>query len=86
VFDAAVQADLTWLAAIAIATSVISAFYYIMIVKKMYFDEPAPAYAATKEPVGSFLILVSALLVSPLGYLTIQPLGQAATTAARALF
>jgi NADH-quinone oxidoreductase subunit N len=52
----------------------------------MYFDDPAPAYAATKEPVGSFLILVSALLVSPLGYLTIQPLGQAATTAARALF
>jgi NADH-quinone oxidoreductase subunit N len=86
VFDAAVQANLTWLAAVAIATSVISAFYYLMIVKKMYFDDPAPAYAATKEPVGSLLILVTALLVSPLGYLTIQPLGLAATNAARALF
>ena len=86
VFDAAVHADLTWLAAVAIATSVISAFYYLMIVKKMYFDDPAPAYAATREPVGSFLILVTALIVSPLGYLTIQPLGQAATTAAQALF
>ena len=86
VFNAAVQADLTWLAVVAIATSVISAFYYIMIVKKMYFDAPAPAYAATKEPVGTALIFVSALLVSPLGYLTIQPLGQAADTAARALF
>ena len=64
----------------------ISAFYYLMIVKKMYFDEPAPAYAETKEPVGSALILISALLVSPLGYLTIQPLGQAATNAAQALF
>src|SRR6185436_5498336 len=41
VFQAAVQADLTWLAAVAIATSVISAFYYIMIVKKMYFEAPA---------------------------------------------
>src|SRR5205085_1020688 len=44
VFDAAVQANLTWLAAVAIATSVISAFYYLMIVKRMYFDAPAPAY------------------------------------------
>jgi NADH-quinone oxidoreductase subunit N len=86
VFDAAVQADLTWLAAVAIATSVISAFYYLMIVKKMYFDAPAPAFAETKEPVGTALILISALLVSPLGYLTIKPLGQAATTAAQALF
>jgi len=86
VFDAAVQADLTWLAAVAIATSVISAFYYLMIVKKMYFEDPAPAYAVTKEPVGAVLILISALLVSPLGYLTIKPLGQAATTAAQALF
>ena len=86
VFNAAVQADLTWLAAVAIATSVISAFYYIMIVKKMYFDSPAPAYAATKEPVGTALIFVSALLVSPLGYLTIQPLGDAANIAAQALF
>jgi NADH-quinone oxidoreductase subunit N len=86
VFDAAVQANLTWLAAVAIATSVISAFYYLMIVKKMYFDAPAPAFAETKEPVGTALILVSALIVSPLGYLTIKPLGEAANAAARALF
>jgi NADH-quinone oxidoreductase subunit N len=57
-----------------------------MIVKKMYFDEPAPAYAPTKEPVGTALLLAMALIVSPLGYLTIKPLGQAATTAAQALF
>jgi len=86
VFDAAVQANLTWLAVVAIAGSVISAFYYLMIVKKMYFDAPAPAYAPTKEPVGSALLFISALIVSPLGYLLIKPLGQAATTAARALF
>src|SRR6186713_3619771 len=71
VFNAAVAADLTWLAAVAIATSVISAFYYIMIVKLIYFDEPAPAYAPTREPVGSVLILASAVFVSPLGYLII---------------
>jgi NADH-quinone oxidoreductase subunit N len=86
VFDAAVGAGLTWLAAVAIATSVVSAFYYIMIVKLIYFDEPAPAYAETKEPVGTALIFASALFVSPLGYLAIPWLGAAATNAARALF
>jgi len=86
VFDAAVQANLTWLAAVAIATSAVSAFYYIMIVKLIYFDEPAPAFAETKEPVGAGLILAAALFVSPLGYLAIPWLGQAATNAAQSLF
>ena len=86
VFDAAVAAELTWLAAVAIATSVISAFYYIMIVKLMYFDEPAPAFAGTREPVGTALILVSALFVSPLGYLAIPALEGVTMNAASALF
>jgi NADH-quinone oxidoreductase subunit N len=86
VFSAAVEADLTWLAAVAIATSVIGAFYYIMIVKKMYFDDPAPAFAETREPVGAGLILVSALFVSPLGYLAIPWLEAASRNAAQALF
>jgi NADH-quinone oxidoreductase subunit N len=86
VFNAAVAADLTWLAAVAIATSVISAFYYIMIVKLMYFDEPAPAFAETREPVGAGLILASALFVSPLGYLAIPALDRATQVAALSLF
>jgi len=86
VFQAAVQADLTWLAAVAIATSVIGAFYYIMIVKLIYFDEPAPEFATTREPVGAGLILASALFISPLGYLMIPVLGQATMSAASSLF
>jgi len=86
VFDAAVQANLTWLAAVAIATSVIGAYYYIMIVKLIYFDEPAPAFAETREPVGAALILAAALFVSPLGYFAIPWLDAAATNAAQALF
>jgi NADH-quinone oxidoreductase subunit N len=86
VFRAAVAADLTWLAAVAIATSVISAFYYIMIVKKMYFDAPAPAYAVTREPVGAGLILATAAFVSPLGYFAIPVLDRATLVAAAALF
>jgi NADH-quinone oxidoreductase subunit N len=86
VFNAAVAADLTWLAAVAIATSVISAFYYIMIVKLIYFDEPAPAFAATREPVGAGLIFASAVFVSPLGYLLIPALDRATLLAASTLF
>jgi len=86
VFSAAVEANLTWLAAVAIATSVIGAYYYIMIVKLMYFDEPAPEFGETKEPIGSVLILAAALFVSPLGYLTIQLLEPATRNAAQALF
>jgi NADH-quinone oxidoreductase subunit N len=86
VFQAAVEAGLTWLAAVAIATSVISAFYYLMIVKVMYFDDPAPAFAETREPVGAALLVAAALFVSPLGYITIPWLGAATETAAGALF
>jgi NADH-quinone oxidoreductase subunit N len=86
VFQAAVQADLTWLAAVGIATSVIGAYYYIKIVKIMYFDDPAPAYERTKEPVGTALILVSALFVSPLGYLAIPFVDSWSRNAAGSLF
>jgi NADH-quinone oxidoreductase subunit N len=86
VFNAAVAADLTWLAAVAIATSVISAFYYIMIVKTMFFDDPAPAYAPTRDPVTAVLAVAAALFVSPLGYLAIGPLDYATTIAADTLF
>jgi NADH-quinone oxidoreductase subunit N len=71
VFDAAVQANLAWLAAVAVATSVIGAFYYIKIVKIMYFDEAAPPFSRVREPIAGALILVTAVAVSPLGYLSI---------------
>jgi NADH-quinone oxidoreductase subunit N len=86
VFDAAVRADLTWLAAVGIATSVISAFYYLKIIKTMYFDDPAPAYAETNDAPQAVLIVLAAAFVSPLGYLAIPWLGTAASNAASALF
>ncbi|MCK9530361.1 MAG: NADH-quinone oxidoreductase subunit NuoN [Gammaproteobacteria bacterium] len=41
VIQAAVQADLVWLAVAAVVFSVIGAFYYLRVVKLMYFDKPA---------------------------------------------
>ncbi|MDP8995354.1 MAG: NADH-quinone oxidoreductase subunit N, partial [Pseudomonadota bacterium] len=52
----------------------------------MYFDEPAPAYERTAEPVGTALILASALFVSPVGYLAIPALDTLSRSAAGALF
>jgi NADH-quinone oxidoreductase subunit N len=41
VIQAALDVDLLWLAIAAVVFSVIGAFYYLRIVKLMYFDEPA---------------------------------------------
>jgi NADH-quinone oxidoreductase subunit N len=86
VFNAAVAADLTWLAAVGIATSAISAYYYLRIIKTMFFDEPAVAYGRWRDPVGTVLIVAAALFVSPLGYFLDGPLHTVSTNAARALF
>ncbi|HWH18461.1 MAG TPA: NADH-quinone oxidoreductase subunit NuoN, partial [Allosphingosinicella sp.] len=86
VFNAAVEADLIWLAAVGIATSVIGAYYYLKIIKIMYFDDPAPAYERRGFGVESLLILVSALFVSPLGWFLIGPLDAVSQNAARSLF
>ena len=41
VFTAAVEAGFWWLAVIGLLTSVLSAFYYIRIIKIAFFDDPA---------------------------------------------
>jgi NADH-quinone oxidoreductase subunit N len=86
VFAAAVEANLAWLAAVGIATSVIGAYYYIKIVKIMYFDEPAPEFERSRDWVEGLLIAVAALFVSPVGYLLIAPINDASLVAASALF
>ncbi len=45
VLRAALQGDLLWLAIVGIISAVIGAFYYLRVIKVMYFDEP------TGEPV-----------------------------------
>jgi NADH-quinone oxidoreductase subunit N len=41
VFDAAIRADLVWLALIGVLNSVISAYYYMGVALRMYTQEPA---------------------------------------------
>jgi len=50
VIKAALDAGLVWLAVVAVVFSVVGAFYYIRVVKLMYFDEPVTE-AAIDAPV-----------------------------------
>ena len=86
VFDALVRAGFWPLAMVGIATSVIGAFYYLKIVKTIYFDEPAADYAPQGSPLEAGLIALAALAVSPLGYLAIPLLDATSMAAARSLF
>ncbi|NJC33192.1 NADH-quinone oxidoreductase subunit N [Sphingomonas jejuensis] len=86
VFDALIGVGYWELAAIGIALSVIGAYYYLKIVKTIYFDEPAPGYAPSDSRLEGGLIAAAAVLLSPLGYLLIPALALASGQAAAALF
>ena len=86
VFQATVEAGLVAFAAIAIAASVIGAFYYIKFVKVMFFDEPAGVVTG-KSGWGHWAILfLSVAIISPLGYLMTPSISDLADKAASALF
>jgi NADH-quinone oxidoreductase subunit N len=86
VFEAAVASGYVTLAVAAIVGTVVGAYYYLKIIKVMYMDEPAEPYARQREPLQGLLILIAALVVSPLGYLLIGPLGALTDKAAGSLF
>jgi NADH-quinone oxidoreductase subunit N len=86
VFQAAGGGGLVPLAAIGIAASVIGAFYYIKIVKVIYFDEPTGQGDGRSDWAHGAILTLSAVFISPLGYLLTKWLGGLADTAATALF
>jgi NADH-quinone oxidoreductase subunit N len=86
VFQAAVEAHLVALAAIGIAASVIGAFYYIKIVKIMYFDDPADRVKGAGDWAHTGILALSTLAISPLGYFFGRWLGGLADSAAASLF
>ncbi len=85
VFQAAVAADLLPLAAIGIAASVVGAYYYLRIIKTMYFDAPAAPFRAVQNYAEASVILVSSVVLV-FGYLLIPALGDASAAAAGSLF
>jgi NADH-quinone oxidoreductase subunit N len=85
VFSAAIDANLVLLALFGIAASVIGAFYYIKIIKIMYFDAAAPAFAPPPSKIENGLIAASAVVIA-LGYPLIPWLDALTNNAAKALF
>jgi NADH-quinone oxidoreductase subunit N len=86
VFNAAVAAGLLPLAVLGIAASVIGAFYYLKIVKLMYFDEPRDIVIGSDSAELRWIGIILAIVVSPLGYFLIPVLGKVTAQAAKALF
>jgi NADH-quinone oxidoreductase subunit N len=84
VFAAAIQANLVTLAVIGVVTSVIGAYYYLRIVKVMYFDAPVERFERMSPGV-SFVLVVSSAVVL-LFWLVPAPIVNAAGAAARSLF
>src|SRR5690349_11494260 len=84
VFSAAIKAGLYMLSVIGVLTSVVGAYYYLLIVKVMYFDEPHKSF----EPMAGeqAAVLVVAGLFNLLFIVYPAPLLDAAQVAAKSLF
>ena len=84
VFVAAIRAGLFTLSVIGVLTSVVGAFYYLSIVKTMYFDDPVEGFA--RMPGLLALVLIVSGLINLLFFAYPAPLLGAASAAAKSLF
>lgn len=82
VFLAAVQAHLAPLAVIGVLTSVVSAFYYLRIIKVMYFDEPSDPIDPLPDFGVKFVIAIAAVYMLAFTVLP-SPIIESAKVAAR---
>ncbi len=84
VFLAAIKAGLYMLAVIGVLASVVGAYYYLSIIKIMYFDEPAEGFYAM--PYELRVVLAICGLFNILFFLYPGPLVGVASAAAHSLF
>jgi NADH-quinone oxidoreductase subunit N len=67
VLSAVVDIGMVWLAVFAVMMSLVGAFYYLRIVKMVYFDEPVDTHALRPVPSAQALLAVNGALVLLLG-------------------
>jgi NADH-quinone oxidoreductase subunit N len=84
VFLAAIKAGLFTLAVIGVVTSVVGAYYYLTIVKIMYFEEPAKPFEPMPHELRAVLAVTG--LFNLLFFVYPSPLVEAANAAAKSLF
>ncbi len=85
VFMAAIEAELYWLAVVGVLTSVVAAYYYLRIVRVMYFD---PLTDPLDKPLGRVigLVMAGSTVMVGLFFVIPTPLIAAARAAAASLF
>jgi len=84
VFLAAIKAGLFTLAVLGVLASVVGAYYYLAIIKIMYFDDPAKAFGPA--PIELRAVLAVSGLLNLVFFVYPEPLVAAATSAAQSLF
>jgi NADH-quinone oxidoreductase subunit N len=84
VFLAAIKAGLYILAVIGVLASVVGAYYYLAIIKTMYFDEPAEGFYGMPDELK--VVLGVCALFNILFFLYPGPLVGVASAAAHSLF
>src|SRR5437762_8661427 len=84
VFVAAIKAGLYTLSVVGVLTSVVGAYYYLLIVKVMYFDEPLPQLDPMRMELRT--VLAVAGLFNIFFFVYPGPLVSVATSAAKSLF
>lgn len=64
-FQAAAQEDLLWLAAIAVAMSFVSLYYYLVVIKEMYLGRPEQPTRFPTPPIeyGALAVLVVGVMI-----------------------
>ena len=67
VLDAVVSVNLTWVALVGVFFSIIGAFYYIRIIKLMYFDKPADESPLTMGVDAQIVLSLNGLAMLYLG-------------------
>ena len=85
VFLAAIEAGLYVLTVVGLLTSVVGAYYYLRIVKLMYFDEPAEAF--DRSPGREITVIVTVTgLITVFFFIGLAPVLNGAEAAAAVLF
>jgi NADH-quinone oxidoreductase subunit N len=84
VLSAAVNAGQIWLAVAAVILSLVGAFYYLRVVKLMYFDEPKDAFMVSAHGAFRYALSANGLALLVFGILP-QPLMAMCFAAIRAL-
>jgi NADH-quinone oxidoreductase subunit N len=75
VIEAAINDGFVWLAVIAVVMSLIGAFYYLRVVKLMYFDEPVDTMPIAVRGDTAVALSANGLLLLVLGVLPQQLIG-----------